>query len=30
MHGLDGLGHAWFDIIPNEMERIFRGFLDTE
>jgi len=30
MHGLDGLGHAWFDIIPDEMGRIFRGFLDTE
>ena len=30
MHKLDGLGHAWFDIVPGEMGRIFRAFLDAD
>ena len=30
MHALDGIGHAWFDIVPDEMGRILRGFLDAD
>ncbi len=30
MHALDGVGHAWFDVVPDEMGRVLRGFLDAE